>query len=187
MFIDFLNLGNKYFSKDDFIVFYWKSGSWKSTYLNFFMQKKEYKDHKFLFHKEEKIVFKNYKEKYIFIDEIVDIYWLIVVLRFLLVWKKLFIATHIYPIIYKILFWLFYKWKYYFTDVNNYKIETVLKEKWYIFDENSIKYFIKKYKWNFTDLEIILNFYKDKKNFSEILFLFEKECSIKYKNIKQEK
>lgn len=184
MFIDFLKLKNKDFAKSYFSIFYWKSGSWKSTYLDFFMWKKEYKNHKFLFHIKEKIIFKKYKQEYIFIDEIVNIYWLIVILRFLLDWKKLFIATHIHPIIYKILFWLFYKWNYYFTDINNYKIETVLKEKWYIFDKKSIKYFIKKYSWNFTDLEIILNFYKNNKNFSEILYLFEKECCVNYKTIK---
>jgi hypothetical protein len=32
------------------------------------------RDFIFLFHKEKKIVFKKYKEKYIFIDEIVNIY-----------------------------------------------------------------------------------------------------------------
>jgi hypothetical protein len=104
-----------------------------------------------------------------------------VVLRYLLNWKKLFIATHVHPIIYKIIFNLFYKWEYFFTDVNNKKIETILEKKWYSFSKKSIKYFIKKYSWNFTDLEIILNFYKDYKNFDKILYLFEKECYIKYK------
>jgi hypothetical protein len=75
---------------------------------------------------------------YIFIDEIVNIYWLIVVLRYLLSWKKLFIATHIHPIIYKILFWLFYKWNYYFTDTNNSKIENILD----LFQLKKVKLFL---------------------------------------------
>ena len=182
MFIDFLNLKNKKLTKNKLVVFYWKSGSWKSTYLDFFMKKKKYENNIFLFHKTEKIVFKKFKQKYIFIDEIATFYWIYVVIKYLLDWKKLFIATHIHPIIYKILFWLFYKWKYFFTDVNNKKIETILEKRWYIFSKKSIKHFIKKYKWNFTDLEIILNFYKEKKDFSEIIYLFEKECMIKYHN-----
>jgi hypothetical protein len=32
------------------------------------------KDFVFLFHKEKKIIFKKYKQKYIFIDEIVNVY-----------------------------------------------------------------------------------------------------------------
>ena len=181
MFIDFLNLKNKSFSKQNLVVFYWKSGSWKSTYLDFFMKKKEFKDKIFLFHKEQKIVFKKYKQKYIFIDEIASFYWMIVVLRYLLDWKKLFIASHVHPIIYKILFWLFYNWKYFFTDVNNHKIETILEKKWYNFSKKTVKKFIKKYKANFSDLDIMLNFYKEKKDFDEIFYLFENECCIKYR------
>jgi len=38
------------------------------------MKQKKYKNNKFLFHKEEKIVFTKYKEKIIFIDEIATFY-----------------------------------------------------------------------------------------------------------------
>jgi hypothetical protein len=40
---------------------------------------------------------------------------------------------------------------------------------------------LKKYNWNFTDLQIILNFYKKLKDFDKIFYLFEKECCMKYK------
>jgi len=182
MFIDFLNIKNKDFTKNNLVIFYWKSGSWKSTYLDFFMKQKKYKNNVFLFHKQEKIFYKKLKQEYIFIDEIVYLRQFIILLKYLFDWKKLFIATHIHPIIYKIFFLLFYKINCFFVDVNNKKIETILKEKWYSFTEKSIKFFIKKYKWNFTDLSLILNFYKDKKNFDEIIYLFEKECCIAYRN-----
>jgi len=182
MFINFLNLENKDFTKNRLVIFYWKSGSWKSTYLDFFMSQKKYKNNIFLFHKQEKIIYKNIKQEYVFIDEIVYLRQFIILLKYLFDWKRLFIATHTHPIIYKIFFWMFYKWSYYFTDVNNKKIETILNTKWYSFSKKSIKYFIKKYSWSFLDLDIILNFYKDNKNFDEILYLFEKECSVEYIN-----
>jgi len=182
MFIDFLNLENKDFTKNNLVLFYWKSGSWKSTYLDFFMAQKKYKNNIFLFHKKENIIYKKVKQKYIFIDEIVYLKQFFLIIKYLLNWKKLFIATHIHPIIYKLLFWLFYKTNSFFTDKNNQKIQIILKEKWYKFSKNSIKYFIKKYKWNFSDLDLILKFYENNKDFDEILYLFENECSVKYRN-----
>lgn len=185
MFIDFLGLKDRKFLKNNLVVFYGKSGSWKSTYLEYFLRKKEYKNNSvFLFHKEKKIIFEKYKEKNIFIDEIVSIYWMYVVLRYLLDWKKLFIATHIHSFFYKLIFNLFYKWSYFFTDKNNKKIEKILEDKGYTFTQDSIDDFIKKYSWNFSDLEIILSFYKNNKNFNEILYLFEEECDISYNNNK---
>jgi hypothetical protein len=38
------------------------------------MKQKKYKNNVFLFHKNEEIVFKNFSEKYIFIDEIASFY-----------------------------------------------------------------------------------------------------------------
>jgi len=181
MFIDFLNLKNKNFTKNNLVVFYGKSGSWKSTYLDFFMNKKEFKDNIFLFHKEEKISFKKVKQKNIFIDEIVYFKQFIILFKYLFSWKRLFIATHIHPFFYKIFFFL-YKWNYFFTDTNNKKIETILDEKKYKYSKESIKYFIKKYSWSFSDLEMILQNYKDENDFSIILHKFENECCVKYKN-----
>lgn len=181
MFIDFLNLENKYLWNTNLVIFYWKSWSGKSTYLKYFMNKNK-NQYEFLFHKDKKIIFKKYEKEYIFIDEIVNLHWLYIVYKYLSDWKKLFIATHIHPIIYKILFWLFYKWNYFFTDKNNWKIESILINKWIIFHKSDIIYFLNKYKWNFNDLNIIISHYNNKKNFSEILYLFAKECIITYKN-----
>jgi hypothetical protein len=183
MFIDFLNLEKKDFSKNDLIIFYWKSWSWKSSYLNFFKKQKKYKNNIFLFHKKEKIIYKNIKQKYIFIDEIIDLKQFFIIFKYLLNWKIIFIASHIHPIFYKILFFS-YKKNFYYTNKNNKKIEIFLKEKWYKFSKISIKKFLKKYDWNFISLQIMLNFYKEIKNFDQIFNLFETECLIRLKKIK---
>ncbi len=181
MFIDFLALEKKDFSKNNLIVFYWKSGSWKSSYLDFFIKQKNYEKNIFLFHKKEKLSYKKVSEEFVFIDEIVYFRQFFIVLKYLFDWKKIFIATHIHPFFYKIIFF-FYKNNYYFTDKNNKKIEKFLEEKWYNFSKETVKNFLKKHKWNFLDLQIILKFYKKSKDFDEIFYLFEKECCMKYNN-----
>jgi hypothetical protein len=183
-FIDFLNLNKIDLSKKNLVLFYWKSWWWKSTYLKNLLEREVYKNNfVYLFHKDEKITYKKLIEKYIFIDEIASAYWFYVVIRYLLLWKKLLVATHIHPIFYSFLR-LFYNCSFYFTDKNNHKIETILKQKWFIYDGISINDFIKKYKWNFVDLEIILETAKsNNKNFHQIFYTFEKNNQIKYNTL----
>lgn len=184
MFIDFLNITKKDILNKRLSIFFWKSWSGKSTYLEFFMKTLDTKDFVFLFHKEKKIIFNKYKQKYIFIDEIVNVYWLYVVLRYLLDWKIIVVASHIEPFIYKILFGIFIKWNYFFTDTNNKKIEYHLENLWYIYNAESIEKFISNFWWNFIELDIILNHDKENKNFSEVLTSFLDDCVITYKENK---
>jgi hypothetical protein len=98
--------------------------------------------------------------------------------------KTIVVASHIHPSIYKIIFWLFVKWNYFFTDINNKKIEYYLDDLWYQYNSESIEKFIWKFWWNFIELDIIINHDKENKNFPEILNSFLQDCVITYKNNK---
>lgn len=178
MFINFLNLSQWDICKNNMVIFYGESGTWKSTYLQYIMNDMSWNDYVFLLHKEKKITFQSYKQQYIFIDEIVNIYWLYVLIRYLINGKNIVVATHVHPIIYKFLFWLFVKWKYFTTDINNGKIEKYLEHKWYIYTQESIEDFIENFWENFIDLEIILNYKKNSNDFWKILSSFLIDCKI---------
>ena len=177
MFIDFLNIKNKKLDKYKLIIFYGKSWTWKSTNLNFFFNNFETKI--LIHHKTEKIKYRYLKEENIFIDEISSLYWLCTVSRFLLSWKKVFIASHIHPFFFLVIFWLFYKIKPFYTNKDNNKIEIYIKEKWYNYSETDIKVFLDRFWSNLLDLQIVLDFYTNEKDFSKILYKFSKECNLK--------
>ena len=179
MFIDYLKIKNKSFKKEKLIVFYWVSWWWKSTYLHFLMKK--YKDNLFLFHKEEKIKYKKTNKKYIFIDEIVYFRQLLIVLRYIFSWKKVFIATHINLFFYRI-FFVFFRKKLFNVEKNILKIKKYLEHKKINYDNKSLKYFLQNYKWSFIELDFITRHYPKIKNFEEILYLFETECKLVIKN-----
>ncbi|MDQ7010160.1 MAG: hypothetical protein Q9M94_07790 [Candidatus Gracilibacteria bacterium] len=179
MFINYLKISEKNIKKEKIVVFYGVSGGGKSTYLDYFMKK--YKNNLFLFHKEEKIKYKKTNKAYIFIDEIVYFTQLIIIFRYLFAGKKIFIATHINLIFYKI-FFLFFKKKLFNVDKNFNKIKMYLDDKNINASKSSLKYFIKNYSGSFNELDFMLNNYKNKNNFEEILYLFEKECKLIIKN-----
>jgi predicted AAA+ superfamily ATPase len=93
------------------------------------MKQKKYKNNIFLFHKNEKIIYKKVEQEYIFIDEIVYLKQFFIILKYLFDSKKIFIATHIHPIFYKILFIFISKKNCFFTNKNNKKIEKFLEKK----------------------------------------------------------
>lgn len=181
MFIDFLHIKNNDFKNFKLIIFYWKSWTGKSTYLKIFYNK-FLNNSKYLFHKVEKIQFNHTEKTDIFIDEIYWFSWLYTVIKYLLSWKRVFVASHLHPIFF-IFIYLFFSTKSFIIEKPYWKIEMYLNNKWYFFSENSILYFNKKYKSSFVDLEIILETWKNNKNFDFILNKFEKNNKIIYSRI----
>jgi len=178
MFINYLNISKKTVKNRKIIVFYWISWWWKSTYLNFL--KNKFSDHLFLFHKEKKIEYIKTDKKNIFIDEIVYFHQMIIIFRYILDWKRIFIATHINLFFYKIIFY-FIKSKFYTTEKSEVKIKEYLKYRWIEFNDSSIKFYLKKYKWSFNEIDFMIEHYYNIANFEELIYLFEKECKITYK------
>jgi len=154
-FYDYLGLLEKDFSNFKYVVFSWKSGSWKSTYI-----KKLKKSNDSL-------------KDFIVIDEIYDFYDFIKNLKYFSSSKKKFlIASHIPSFFYYFLV-LFWKIKNYSTDKCSEKICKYLDEKWYKYSKNSVNIYISKFKANYTDLDIILENY-NWNNFDSALWYFLK-------------
>ncbi len=154
-FNDYLNIKNKDLSRYKYIIFIWKSGSWKSSYIKFV--KKRNKS----------------LQNFIVIDEIYNVLDLIKYLKIFIKTKKQFlIASHIPRFIYFVLSF-FWNIKFYYTDKCSKKICKYLDEKWYIYSNEAIEVYLVKFKANYTDLEIILENY-NWKNFDEALNYFLK-------------
>jgi len=154
-FYDYLDLLEKDFSNFKYVMFSWKSWSWKSTYI-----------------RKLKSTNKTLKD-FVVIDEIYDFYDFIKNIKYFSSSKKSFlIASHIPSFLYYILT-LFWKIKNYSTDKCSKKICKYLDEKWYKYSKNSIDIYISKFKANYTDLDIILENYKWN-NFDSALWYFLK-------------
>jgi hypothetical protein len=177
-FIDFLDIQNRNLTHHQLTIFYWKSWTGKSSYLQYFYNKYK-KESYYIFHKQEDILYRNIDKKYIFIDEIYSLKGLLIVIQYLLSGKKIFVASHLHPLFF-IFLYPFYKTQSYITEKPYWKIEIYLKNRWYTFWNNSMIYFYKKYKSSFTDLENILETWKNSKNFDTIFYNFEQNYKVTY-------
>jgi hypothetical protein len=157
-FYDYLNILKKDFSDFKYIIFYWKSGSWKSTYI-----------------KKLKINNKTLKN-FIVIDEIYDIFDFFRYLKLFKSKRQFLIASHIPNFLYFILK-IFWKIEFYNINKCGKKICKYLDEKWFFYSTKAIEVYLFKFKANYTDLEIILENYSWN-NFDEALSYF-----LKYNNL----
>ena len=179
MFIDYLDIEHVDREKTQLIVFFWVSWGGKSTYLD--VLKKKEKDYMFLFHKEAPLRYQKTDKKIVFIDEIVYMSQLYIVLRYVLEWKKVVVATHLPLYMYKILFFFCQK-KLFSTEDYSQKITTYLHYKSIESNERIISVFMKKYKWSFAVLHEMLDNYPEEKDFETIYTFFHRECSIEIKD-----
>ncbi len=160
-FDDYLNLLNYDFSNYKYIIFLWKSWAWKTSYINELTLK-------------NKSLKNNYKK----IDEIFNfIDFVKYFSTFLNKSNNYLIASHISPT-YFYFFKIFWKIKVINLDNDFWKIKNYLINNNYTFSDKTINDFIKNYKSNYTDLEIILENYTWN-NFDESYANFNKFNKIK--------
>lgn len=158
-FNDFLKIMDYDFSSYKFIVFYWKSWSWKSSYIKNLI-------------KYNKSVDRNS----IVIDEIFDFIDFFKQFKYFKKDKKILIATHIHPIFF-IAFKIIYKVKFLITDRNLEKIKDYLYFKKYSYTEEVIKQYVSKFWATYTDIDIILENYKWN-NFDQAYYYFIKNNTL---------
>ncbi len=141
-FDDYKNLLKYDFSDYKYIIFYWKSWAGKSSYIN-----------------ELKLKNKSLKkEDIIIVDEILDFFSLLKNFKSLFKAKKYLICSHLNKY-YFLVFSLFWKLKFINLDKSENKIYNYLDNKNIKYSKSLVKEFIKKYKSNYTDLDIILEKY----------------------------
>lgn len=160
-FDDYLDLLNKDLSKYKYIIFFWNSWSWKSSYISY--------------------LFKNNKslsDNVIVIDEIFDFFDLLKIFIKLCTNKQLIIASHL-NIIYYYIFRIFWKILFFKTDDNLKKIKNYLDYKKYNYSEKTLKQFINFFWATYTDLDLILEKY-DWNNFDEAYNKFMKYNRVKF-------
>ncbi len=141
-FDDYKNLLKYDFSDYKYIIFYWKSWAGKSSYLS-----------------ELKLKNKSVqKEDIIIIDEILDFFSLVKNIKYLFKTQKYLICSHLNKYYFLPLF-LFGKVKFINLDTSEEKIYNYLESKNIKYSKKSVKEFMKIYKSNYTDLDIILEKY----------------------------
>lgn len=157
IFHDYLNLKDKDYSNDKFIVFYGNSWAWKSSYIEYLLENNTFLSSNN--HSKIEPHIPPYKiktdNKYIFIDEFLWIKEYLQCFHYFFSSKQLLIASHL-PKAFFLFLGLF--WKIEFYNLNNHpeKITKYLDCLWYKYSEEIITQYIKKYHSTYTDIDIII-------------------------------
>ena len=179
-FDDFLGLRTRNFKQTRLVIFSGKSGSGKSTAIDFLLREHpdfKNKDSAWLRLRESHTGDALEKEV-IAIDELITNRDLTVLVKLLIAKKTVLAASHLNQT------WLrplkiFWSCQMFVTDLDESKIERYLKKQNKTYSPEAISYYCKKYRANYTDIDIIVERYPEK-NFDKSLEYFERFCQTNF-------
>lgn len=175
-FDDFLALSKLDFSESKLIVFSGKSGSGKSSYIDFLLNS-HFKNASKTFIKSPPFVYPNVTTAVVVLDEVLGMEEYLFCLRQLTLGKTVMAASHLPPFFFAILAF-FFKARLFDCDRESSKLARYLSSRGYRFSEKSLQLFQQKYKATFTDLDIILETSGDNKDFDLLFDQFEAQYTI---------
>ena len=157
-FDDFLGLRSADLSRNRLILFYGRSGSGKSTAIRF-------------------LVDRNSPGSFVVIDEVLRLRDLLQVVPILRRARKALVATHVHPIVFRILFPMT-RIKAYQTDRDRAKTARYLNERGISASAEAIEAYVRRYGSTYTDADLILERFPSR-NFDQAFCRFEKFCRIR--------